>query len=383
MTPTVTALVAGNEPPSDSPLARTFAGVTLQHAVLFLAAIALAGLNEQHVWRVVLGEGSLTEALGLYGVAIAKRIAWFAPPVLATVAAVNVSRGVPRRLAWSLPAAVIVGSAAGRLLWHAILLVTVPGYRPPPLPMIAAGALSGLMFAGLFALIYVFLDREAQALRAFHQVELDRIVRERVLAESRMLVMQAQIEPHFIFNSLANLRRLNEIDRRRGRSMLRSLMRYLTAALPKFRDSHSTLGRELVLAEAYLKIAQIRMGPRLVFAIDVPASLTVQPFPSLTIVTLVENAIKHGVGPLPEGGLVRIAARAHGERLLVEVSDNGRGLAESGGAGVGLANIRARLAAAYAKDARVKLAQNSPRGVIATIEIPMSAPPAMRAAAPS
>jgi LytS/YehU family sensor histidine kinase len=183
--------------------------------------------------------------------------------------------------------------------------------------------------------------------------------------------MQAQVEPHFLFNTLANVRRLFQTDPAGARAMIEHLSRYLGAMLPRMRSSESTLGHELALALAYLQVQQIRMGDRLALRADVPESLQALPFPPMMLVTLVENAIRHGLNPLPEGGEVRLQARAADGRLRVQVTDTGRGLAESSGPGVGLANIRARLTTLYGGNARLLLAQNPGTGVIATIDLPL------------
>jgi len=149
------------------------------------------------------------------------------------------------------------------------------------------------------------------------------------------------------------------------------LISYLRNALPKMRESISTVGQELELVRAYLNILQMRMGKRLSFEISVPESLLATPFPPLMLPSLVENAIKHGLEPQREGGTVLITAQAQDGRLRLVVSDTGRGFGETVGAGVGLANIRERLAALYGEAAKLTLESNSPNGVIATIEVPL------------
>jgi hypothetical protein len=148
------------------------------------------------------------------------------------------------------------------------------------------------------------------------------------------------------------------------------LIQYLRNALPKMRESVSTVGQEVELVRAYLSILKMRMGERLAFTIDVPEAMATLPFPPLMLPSLVENAIKHGLEPQREGGTVHITAALEGARLRVVVSDTGRGFSETPGAGVGLANIRERLAALYGEDARLTLESNAPHGVIATIEVP-------------
>jgi LytS/YehU family sensor histidine kinase len=192
------------------------------------------------------------------------------------------------------------------------------------------------------------------------------------MVEARLSALQAQIEPHFLFNTLANVKRLYETAPARGREMLSSLINYLRAALPTMREPGSTLDRELELVRSFLTILQMRMGERLMFSIEVPAALGSARVPPMVLPTLVENAIKHGLSPLPEGGRIDIRARTSDERqLVVEVADNGAGFSSSGGSGVGLANTRSRLAALYGPEASLSLSIAAPRGVVATVRLPL------------
>jgi signal transduction histidine kinase len=189
---------------------------------------------------------------------------------------------------------------------------------------------------------------------------------------TRLRLLQAQVEPHFIFNTLSNVRRLAQTDAAAGRAMLAQLTRYLRGALPRMREDETTLGDELELVRAYLGLQQIRMGARLETIIDVPAELARSRVPPMMLLTLVENAIKHGIAPLAEGGRIAISAARRGDALLLAVADTGRGLVGETGAGVGLANIRARLAALYGERAELHLQGNAPRGVLAEITVPVA-----------
>ena len=192
------------------------------------------------------------------------------------------------------------------------------------------------------------------------------------MVEARLSALQAQIEPHFLFNTLANVKRLYETVPHQGREMLSSLIRYLRAALPSMRQSGSTLGRELELARSFLTILKMRMGDRLDFSIHADTSLHEAQVPPMVLPTLVENAIKHGLSPLPEGGRIDIAARRDGEDLLIDVRDNGAGFSSTGGSGVGLANTRSRLAALFGARAGLSLSSAAPRGVLASIRMPLA-----------
>jgi signal transduction histidine kinase len=190
------------------------------------------------------------------------------------------------------------------------------------------------------------------------------------VAEARLQMLEAQIEPHFLFNTLAHVKRLYETDEAAGARMMDNLKAYLAVALPQMRATDSTLGREIEHAQAYLEIQQIRMGPRLAFAIEVDARLRTARMPPLMLLTLVENAIKHGLTPRVSGGRVEVRARVQDGQLRVVVADTGGGFTRSGGGGTGLANIRARLATQYGAKASLSLASNTPSGVVATIALP-------------
>jgi signal transduction histidine kinase len=225
--------------------------------------------------------------------------------------------------------------------------------------------------AGLVAGYVFYLHTRAVREQA-NAAELQRAALDKQQLEMRLRLLQAQIEPHFLFNTLSNARRLCQSDADAGRAMLAQLARYLRAALPRMRDHDPCLADEVELVSAFLGIQKIRMGARLESVIDVPEPLLRARVPSMMLATLVENAIKHGIGPLAEGGTLRIAAAREGETLLLCVADTGRGFADESGCGVGLANIRARLGAHYGDRAALRLEANSPRGVVATIALPWS-----------
>ena len=191
--------------------------------------------------------------------------------------------------------------------------------------------------------------------------------------EARLTVLQAQIEPHFLFNTLANVRRLCEVDPQRGQRMLGSLLDYLRAALPAMRRSSTALAEEFELVRAYLCVLQQRMGERLHFRIELSPRLADASIPPLILPTLVENAIRHGLAPLPEGGTITVKAAQDGGQVVVSVADDGAGFQAASGSGVGLANTRARLSALYGSAAGLTLRSNNPRGVIAEVRLPYAA----------
>ena len=229
--------------------------------------------------------------------------------------------------------------------------------------------LLGMFFAALLVGVSRMRLRDAAqtAARLQAEAERERLARRGVQAELKLL--QAQVEPHFLFNTLANVRYLVQSDSPDALAMLDHLIVYLRTALPEIRSEGSTLGREAELARAYLEIMRLRMGGALEFSIDLPPDLADAAFPPLMLITLVENAIKHGVAPLGRGR-VEVRARRADQHLRVFVDDDGRGIVQPAGRGVGLANIRARLRALFGDAAYIALEDRSGGGTAAVIQVP-------------
>jgi signal transduction histidine kinase len=204
----------------------------------------------------------------------------------------------------------------------------------------------------------------------------------RQLAEAQLKMMQAQVEPHFLFNTLASVDYLIETDPARASRMQKNLIQYLRAAVPQMREGTSNLGREILQCRSYLEILKVRMDERLQFSINVPQGLLSAAFPPMMLLTLVENAIKHGLEPKPEGGTLSVAAVVADGKLRVAVADSGMGfgIAQRGGTGVGLVNVRERLQALYGTGAGLSIDANSDGGTIATILVPYRIEPAAGAA---
>lgn len=232
-----------------------------------------------------------------------------------------------------------------------------------------------LISAILFVCVSLFL----QSMRMRATLETER--REAAEARqsetaARLALLQAQIEPHFLFNTLANVQSLIERDPARASTMLDSLNRYLRASLRRTRDATSTLGEELELVEALLKIASIRLGERLSYTIDVPADLHALPFSPLLLQPLVENALLHGIEPSIDGGVIVIRGRMRGDKFELNVIDTGVGLGKSDTrlhGGVGLANVAARIRTLHGERGRVCVETNAAaaHSVTATLLIPI------------
>ncbi len=193
--------------------------------------------------------------------------------------------------------------------------------------------------------------------------------------EAQLRLLQGQIEPHFLFNTLANVQSLMDHDLPKAREMLASFTDYLRASLGALRNESSRVADELELARTYLLLLQARMEERLRFSIEADEASRALPLPSLLLQPLVENAIVHGLEPSIEGGQVRVSARVQGHHLLLEVQDDGRGLQAATrparrGAGMALSNIRQRLQARYGPEATLQLLPAQP-GTLARITIPL------------
>jgi LytS/YehU family sensor histidine kinase len=193
------------------------------------------------------------------------------------------------------------------------------------------------------------------------------------LAVAKLSLLHAQVEPHFLYNTLASAQLLTRSDAQKADRMLGYLITYLRTSMPRAEEAMSTLGEELSRAEAYLEILRIRMGDRLAVEIQVPEELKRTALPPMMLQTLVENAIKHGLEPVPGGGKIWILARATDAGVAVTVADDGRGFSEDGGGtGIGLKNVRERLNLAFGDTATFSIVANFPKGVAATITVPQS-----------
>ncbi len=200
----------------------------------------------------------------------------------------------------------------------------------------------------------------------------DREALERRVIEAEMAALQAQIEPHFLFNTLALIGQLIETDAERAALVHADLIRYLRAALPQMRQpGMGRLGQQIDLSRAYLNIMQARMQERLSYQIEVPEALAQAQFPSMMIQTLVENAIKHGLEPKTDGGHIHIHASSDAHHILLRVSDNGIGLNPHAEDGVGLGNIRERLQALYGIQAALITEIPESGGASFTLQIPL------------
>ena len=274
---------------------------------------------------------------------------------------------------------VVAGSLGG--LTAAFLFGFFPGIIPATDWLILLRV--GLMVLIIGAIAHAFFSN-VQRINEFkiaqQAAQLNELARQKEAATAHLKLLQAQIEPHFLFNTLANLHSLIGSDDALARRLLERLNDYLRASLDHSRSARGTLDDECRLLTAYLDIQALRMGGRLSWSIDVPPALAAHPWPPMLLQPLVENAIRHGIEPRVGPGRVSVRARREHQRLCVAVSDDGQGLAAAArrpstgrSSGVGLNNVRERLAAIYGSDAELVLRTNATdgtQGVTAEICIP-------------
>jgi signal transduction histidine kinase len=230
---------------------------------------------------------------------------------------------------------------------------------------------TGVLFAPWIAVGAMLKQRDAFARDQALAFELERSQLERNALDARLRLLQAQVEPHFLFNTLANVQALVDAGSPHASRVLASLIAYLRAAVPRMHDPATTLGQELDLVRAYLELMQMRMPDRLHFALRIDPAANSMQCPPMTLLTLVENAVRHGIDPSEEGGRIDVDVSLRNDRCLVRVSDTGVGLqSTSDGLGTGLSTLRERLQLAFGADTQLRLLEVQPHGVCAELEFP-------------
>jgi len=280
-----------------------------------------------------------------------------------------------------------IATTSGELWWRFVDWVAVLSWPKLALLWLLAMMIGGMLGVPGFALIFVAVSLGTKVLaggkrradiaaqRAAERANVESL--ERRLAEAQLAALQAQIEPHFLFNTLALIGRKIETDQQEAARLHAHLIDYLRAAMPQMRESGgSTLGKQVEMSRAYLAIMQARMKTRLTVDIDVPYELYDLPFPSMMLQVLVENAIKHGLEPKVEGGRISVMARRVDDMLHVDVTDTGIGFSAYGGDGVGLHNLRERLKALFGNAAYLVIDAPAEGGARVSIRIPAREPAA-------
>lgn len=230
---------------------------------------------------------------------------------------------------------------------------------------------TGMLFAPWIAVGAMLKQRDAFAREQALAFELEKSNLERKALDARMRLLQAQVEPHFLFNTLANVQALVDTGSPQASQVLTSLIAYLRAAVPRMHEAATTLGQELDLVRAYLELMQMRMPDRLEFALRIDPAAKNLNCPPMTLLTLVENAVRHGIDPSEEGGRINVDVTLHNGRCSVRVSDTGVGLrSTSAGLGTGLSTLRERMQLTFGGDAQLRLTEVEPHGVRAELDFP-------------
>ncbi len=229
----------------------------------------------------------------------------------------------------------------------------------------------GLLIAPWVALAALVRQKDALARHQALAFELERSELARQAGDARLRLLQAQVAPHFLFNTLANVQALVDAGSPQAANVLRSLVAYLRAAVPRLDEPATTLGQELQLVQAYLELMHMRMPDRLQFALHVDEAALALHCPPMTLLTLVENAVRHGIDPSEQGGRIDIDVHRRADRCTVRVSDTGAGLRQSAdGLGTGLTALRERLELTFGGDVELRLCAQHPTGVSAELEFP-------------
>ena len=230
-----------------------------------------------------------------------------------------------------------------------------------------------LIISGVLLLIFLPRERAARAEAAMAREQARVAAAERAATLAQMKLLEAQVEPHFLYNTLAHVVSLIDAEPATARRMLDRLI-VLLRATASAATGAATLGGQLELVRAYLDIIALRMGPRLAWNVDVPTELDALPLPPALLQPIVENAVKHGLEPKLDGGSVTIGARREERTLTLTVADTGlgfRAMRGQGSTGLGLPNLRARLATLYGNAARLTIEDNAPMGSRVTLVIPL------------
>ena len=277
-------------------------------------------------------------------------------------------------------AAFVLGSAIGHVCAGRWVYFPQSDDIVTVLPKVAWSLLIYTLGAASIVGAMYWLRRGSAIRQDLHRTRLGLLALQADRAEAELMRLRTQIEPHFLFNTVATVVQLVRSDPVAAHRTLARLIDYMSASRAHMRHEETTLAEELRLTEGYLEIQRLRMESRLRYAIDVAPDLRGNRVPPAALLTLVENAIKHGLAPRKRGGTLRIAAHREDGWLVVSVADDGVGLRTTSGRGSGLANVRARMQGLYGGDAWLRLASGVEGGTTATLRLPAGAPPAAEAA---
>lgn len=298
-----------------------------------------------HAFAASLGSGALAVVAG---------------PLVIPVAVNLAPRAGPGRLPW------LFATATAMVVWCR----WIEGFGDGSPWAMAGAVLDGYLTTGLMVGVCAYHADWRRAADSRVRAGIRRAGVEAELQRARLRALRIQIEPHFLFNTLSVVRALARDDRAATVGLLDNLMRCFEAALPRLHGNDVRLSQELDLVSAYLAVWQARLGPRLAFEIEASEDSRSATIPAMALLTLVENALQHGIGPMVQGGSIRIVASRKADALVLEVADTGRGLDLRNGCGTGLANIGQRLLIMHGPAASLSLQAAQPHGVVARITIP-------------
>ncbi len=268
---------------------------------------------------------------------------------------------------------VMIAIPAGVLFAHLISMAIDihAAHEQPQMMNLIVLLVEGLLFGPWIALGAMLRQRDIFAREQALEFELERSELERRALDARLRLLQAQVEPHFLFNTLANVQALVDANSPQASKVLANLIAYLRAAVPRMHSSESTLAQELDLARAYLELMQMRMPDRLQFSLQIELAAANLQCPPMTVLTLVENAVRHGIDPSEVGGRIDVQVSLRDGRCVVRVVDTGVGLrTPSNGLGTGLSNVRERMQLAFGGHAQLHLSGIEPHGVCAELSFP-------------
>ena len=260
----------------------------------------------------------------------------------------------------------LIGLQIGSFVLHWFFSITL---KPPGKSLLQTFILA-VTFGSMTTYFFYSKARIRISNEVIQEEKIKRLSSEKEALEANLRLLQAQIEPHFLFNTLSNVLSLIDTDPANGKIMLLDLIHYLRTSLSRTFPDRITLDQEMDILKAYLNIQKIRMGERLHFRIEFPEVVRRHPFPPMLLQPLVENAIKHGLEPKMEGGEVLIKVTEEADLIRIEVADTGNGFSSFQNTGVGIRNVRERIKLLYGEKGRLILEENRPNGMRAVMEVP-------------
>ena len=329
---------------------------------LFATTLGLA-LHAAFPDRLGVAESVITTHIVVFGLAFGMLSAWLNPRSL-------------RRLGSKQMLAILLLAVAGMLCGAGFVSVmrgesVLSGWaRLASRDALMALLVIGGLYAGALAFVVGWRNRELNIANTqlASEAERERLANE--LARSQLRLLRAQIEPHFLYNTLGAVQQMADSGSPQTGALVGHLVRFLRSSSRSFGSERTTLAEEFAIAESYLNIMSSRLGPRLAFGVSLPAELRDRTLVSTALLTLVENAVKHGIEPATKGGSVNVRAFSTDAELVVEVEDTGAGMPDVPGSGTGLENLRRQLDLVYAGRARLELSDNLPSGVLARLCLP-------------